>query len=157
VTVAVKVTHGSTAQSLSGSVSFFDGGALLATVGLTSSGVATLTVSLAPGAHSITASFPATDPFLGSTSAAVGIAVTAPKLHISASLITKKAGKKTARFIHLTFSDGRAAEDVRSPFQPPAFRGITLTVEDTNGDGSDDSILVTAGKGKRTRTETLAV
>jgi hypothetical protein len=80
-----------------------------------------------------------------------------PNLHISARLITRKVGKKKALFIHLTFSDGRAALDIRSPFQSPAFKGITVAAEDTNCDGSDDSILLTARKGKKKLTRTLGV
>jgi hypothetical protein len=79
------------------------------------------------------------------------------KLHISASLITRKVGRKRALFIHLTFSDGRAAEDVRSPFQPPSFRGVTVVVKDANGDGSDDSLLLSARKGKKAVTRILGV
>jgi Bacterial Ig-like domain (group 3)/Putative Ig domain len=142
------VTHGSTPQPLSGSVSFFDGGTLLGTVNLNSGGVATLTVALAPGGHSITASFPATDPFLGSTSPAVEVTV---PLQISANLITRRIRKKKLLFIHVASNDGRAARDILSPFQSPTFTGIRLTVL------QGGNVLLRGKKGTRTRTLTLAV
>jgi V8-like Glu-specific endopeptidase len=71
--------------------------------------------------------------------------------HISASLITRKVGKKKAQFIHVTFSDGRAAEDIRSPFQSPAVRGITVTVDPWG------NVVVSGKKGKRHVTANVAV
>jgi hypothetical protein len=134
-----------------------------------------LVSGLAPGAHTVgvQAEDPAGEPPVridaGSTINAVQfrtIVVPPPppsspppaatNLHISASLIIKKVGKKKVLFIHLTFSDGRAAADIRSPFQSPAFRGIKVAVKDANGDGSDDSILLTGKKGKKKLTQTLA-
>jgi hypothetical protein len=61
----------------SGSVTFLDGGASLATVALDASGEATLTVSdLAIGSHAITATFGGTAEDLGAQSGPVSIAVT---------------------------------------------------------------------------------
>jgi hypothetical protein len=74
-----------------------------------------------------------------------------PPVHIGASLITKKFGRKKALFVHVTFSDGRPAEDIRSPFQSPSFRGIAVAV-DTFG-----NVVVSGKKGKRRVTANLAL
>jgi hypothetical protein len=74
-------------------------------------------------------------------------------VHLSASLITKKASKKAKPklFIHVTFSDGRAAEDVLSPFQKPAFKNIKPSVD------AAGHVVVSAKKGQKTVMRTLSV
>lgn len=159
-----------------GTVTFYDNGTVLGQAPLNSyfgfAYATWKTSALGVGSHTITAVYSGDDSHDGSTWGATTVQIapappTPPPpppavspgvpLHVRASLITRRVGKRKAQFIHLTFSDGRAAEDVRSPFQAPAFKGITVAVKDTNGDGSDDTILVTARKGKVTRTATLAV
>jgi hypothetical protein len=65
-------------------------------------------------------------------------------VHHSATLITRKVGHKRKLFVHVTSSDGSAPEDIRSPFQKPAFKRITVTVN------AADQVVLTARKGKRT-------
>ena len=76
----------------------------------------------------------------------------APKpIHLTAVLFTKKVGKKKATFIRITSSAGGTPKALRSPFQKPAYSGITVLGKDTNGDGSDESVLVTGKKGNKIR------
>jgi hypothetical protein len=74
-------------------------------------------------------------------------------VRLTPSLFTKKPGKKgkPKLFIELTFSDGRPAEDVLSPFQKPRFKHITVSV-DAAGD-----VVVSARKGNKTVMQTLSV
>jgi hypothetical protein len=76
-----------------------------------------------------------------------------PPVHLTPSLISRKAHKKgkPKLFVQLTFSDGRPAEDILSPFQRPRFKNITVSV-DAAGD-----VVISARKGKRTVTRTLSV
>ena len=78
-------------------------------------------------------------------------------IHLTAVLFTKKVGKKKATFIRITSSAGGTPKELRSPFQKPAYKGITVLAKDTNGDGSDDSIVVTGKKGKKTRTVNISI
>jgi hypothetical protein len=72
-----------------GGATFYDGNAILGTLGLTANGnVAFSTASLSTGAHTITASFNANGPFAGSTSAPVSINVTAPPANAVRSVIS---------------------------------------------------------------------
>src|SRR5262249_50408862 len=141
-------------------VTFYDGNTVLGTAQLTqhasglfpNSYTSFTTSALVVGSHTITAVYGGDGNYEGSTSTALMVQITPeepPPLHVSASLIPKKVGKKKALFIHLTFGDDRAAEDIRSPFQPPAFKGIRVVVEDTNGDGVNDFVLLTARRGKK--------
>jgi V8-like Glu-specific endopeptidase len=159
-----------------GTVTFYDNGTVLGQAPLYSYfGYAYATWStsdLAVGSHTLTAVYGGDDSHEGGAWGAAAVQITpvvhttpagsqgvtpAAPLHVHASLITRRVGRRKALFIHLTFSNGRAAEDVRSPFQSPVFKGITVAVKDANGDGSDDSVVVTARKGRTTRTATLAV
>jgi V8-like Glu-specific endopeptidase len=157
-----------------GSVTFYDGNTVLGMAQLTQhennlvpiAYTSFTTSALNAGSHTLTAVYSGDGNYQGSTSTAIMVQMTAGttqsettglNLHIRASLIAKKFGKKKELLIQLTFSDGRPAEVIPSPFQAPAFKDIMVAVEDTNGDGSDDSILVTARKGKKTRAEILAV
>jgi autotransporter-associated beta strand protein len=78
-------------------------------------------------------------------------------IHLTAVLFTKKVGKKKATFIRIISSAGGTPKELRSPFQKPAYRGITVLAKDTNGDGSDDSVVVTGKKGKKTRTVNIRI
>jgi autotransporter-associated beta strand protein len=74
---------------------------------------------------------------------------TARPIHLTAVLFTKDVGKK-ATFIRVTSSAGGTPKVIRSPFQKPAYKGISVRAIDTNGDGSDDSIVVTGKKRRKT-------
>jgi hypothetical protein len=78
-------------------------------------------------------------------------------VHLTAVLFTKKVGKKKAQYIRVTSSAGGTPKEIRSPLQSTAFKGITVVARDSNGDGSDDSIVVSGTKkvGKKTSTITL--
>jgi hypothetical protein len=68
-------------------------------------------------------------------------------------------GKKKVQYIRVTSSAGGAPKEIQSPLQPTAYKGITVVVKDSNGDGSDDSLVVTGTKkvGKKTSSVTLGV
>ena len=85
------------------------------------------------------------------------ITPTPTHIHLTAVLFAKKVGKKKATFIRITSSAGGTPKELRSPFQKPAYRGITVLAKDTNGDGSDVSVVVTGKKGKKTRTVNIPV
>jgi hypothetical protein len=93
----------------------------------------------------------------GAASAPVAITVPSPTptptpVRRTPSLITKKAGKRGKKlFVHVTFSDGSAAEDVPSPFQKPGFKNITVSVD------AAGEVVVSARKGKKTVMRTLSV
>jgi hypothetical protein len=76
-------------------------------------------------------------------------------VHFTTVLITMKVGKKKVLFIQVTSSAGGSPVMIQSPFQSPKYKGITAVPVDTNGDGSDDSVIVSAKKGKKTVTETI--
>jgi hypothetical protein len=74
-------------------------------------------------------------------------------LGIGARLMTVKAGKKKRLAVQVFFADTGAPErQFISPFQKPAFKGISVTVGDSNGDGVADLVVLTARKGRKTVT-----
>jgi Ca2+-binding RTX toxin-like protein len=76
---------------------------------------------------------------------------------IFARLVMMKAGRKKRLMIRVFFSDtGELKAQFRCPFQRPAFRRIQTSPRDTNNDGVPDQIVVTARKGRRTRTYVYA-
>ena len=55
--------------------------------------------------------------------------------------------------VEVMFADtGAMKRQFTSPFQRPRFKDIKVSVRDTNRDGVPDQVVVTARKGKRTRT-----
>jgi len=82
----------------------------------------------------------------------------APARAIAASLVTRRHKLKKALFVHIVFADtGALKAEVRSPFQNPAFQAIRAVAADSDGDGVPDAVRVSARKGKKTVTVTLAV
>jgi hypothetical protein len=76
---------------------------------------------------------------------------------IGARLTTVKAGKKKRLEVQVLFADTGAPErQFISPFQKPAFKGISVTVRDSNGDGLADQVVLTARKGRKTVTRVFA-
>jgi hypothetical protein len=82
---------------------------------------------------------------------------TATPIHLAAVLFTKNVGKKKATFIRVTSSAGGTPKEIRSPFQRPAYKVITVRAIDTNGDGSDDSIVVTGKKRRKTGSVSIRI
>jgi hypothetical protein len=76
-------------------------------------------------------------------------------VHFTTVLVTRKVGKTKLHYIQVTSSAGGTPELIQSPFQPSKYKAITVVPADTDGDGSDDSVIVSARKGKRTVTVTL--
>src|SRR5262249_28500397 len=78
-------------------------------------------------------------------------------VHLAAILFTKKVGKKKSQYLRVTSSAGGTPKEIRSPLQSTAYKGITVVAKDTNGDGSEDSIVVSGTKkvGRKTTSITL--
>jgi hypothetical protein len=91
----------------------------------------------------------------GGTGGGTGVGVTVRGN--GAQLIMVKVGKKKKLLILVTYADtGAKQSQITSPFQKPTYKNIQVTVEDTNGDGVPDTVVLTAKKGKQTVTTTLA-
>jgi hypothetical protein len=68
-----------------------------------------------------------------------------------------KVGKRKKQMIEVDFADTGALKSRNpSPLQSPAFKNITVSVRDSNGDGVPDQVVVAARKGKKTVTMTFA-
>jgi hypothetical protein len=78
-------------------------------------------------------------------------------VHLTAILFTQKVGKKNVQFILVTSSAGGTPRQIRSPFQSTAYKGITVVAKDSNGDGSDDSIVVTGTKKRGRKTSSITI
>jgi RHS repeat-associated protein/uncharacterized repeat protein (TIGR01451 family) len=75
---------------------------------------------------------------------------------ITAQLVTVKHGKKKRLVVRVFFADtGAKDKEFTSPYQAPAFKGIQLSLRDTNGDGVPDTVVLTARKGKKTVTSLI--
>jgi hypothetical protein len=72
---------------------------------------------------------------------------------ISGFLVTRKIGSRRLLFLQIIDAlTGTVLLEIRSPFQPPRDRNITVFVQDTNGDGIADTILLEALRsGKKLR------
>jgi hypothetical protein len=75
---------------------------------------------------------------------------------ISAALFTKRVGKKKRLAIRVTRPDGLVREII-SPFQKPVYSSIRIATLDSDGDGSADTVVIRARKGKKKLTRTVAV
>jgi hypothetical protein len=81
---------------------------------------------------------------------------TAPAhVHFTTVLITRKVGKKKILYVQVTSSAGGTPKLITSPYQTPKYKNITVVPKDSNGDGSDDSVIVSGKKGKKTVTVTV--
>lgn len=67
---------------------------------------------------------------------------------VSASVILQGRGARKQLWVQVRWSDGRV-QMIRSPFQKPSFRSIVVGLRDQNGDGSFDSLRITARKDSR--------
>jgi hypothetical protein len=68
-----------------------------------------------------------------------------------------KVGKKKKLVILVAYADaGAKKSQITSPFQKPTYKNILVPVEDTNGDGLHDTVVLIAKKGKKTVTAILA-
>lgn len=108
-TVVLAATISSADGVPTGQVTFLDGKNTLGTAALNDSGVAALRVNtLAPGTHSLTASYAGDDKFGGSTSAAASVSVTSPDFAVGATpaSATVIAGNSTQFVLTVTPSSG---------------------------------------------------
>jgi hypothetical protein len=131
-----------------GGATFYDGNAILGTLGLTANGTVEFsTASLSTGTHTITATFNANGPFAGSTSAAVTINVTAAPANAIRSVISllQKIDPATSRSILVASVDAQT----RAPFGMVTFLdngSIFGTAEiDTTGAASLDAGFLASG------------
>jgi len=87
-----------------GTVTFYDGANILGAPTLNTSGVATFTTStLSVGVHSITASYPASSTYSGSTSAAISVTVTsAPLIGTTSTLAASSTTVNSGASVTLT-------------------------------------------------------
>jgi len=77
---------------------------------------------------------------------------------ILASLVRIKVKRKAKLDVRVSYADtGAIKSQFRSPFQQPAFRKISVSVKDGNGDGVADTVVLTARKGRKTFTRQFAV
>jgi hypothetical protein len=83
-----------------------------------------------------------------------------PARSLVVALETVKKGHQRRLIIVVRFADtGEIKVQFDSPFNPPGFRRISVSLLDQNGDGVGDAVQVTAlkaGPGKRLVTRTLA-
>jgi hypothetical protein len=136
VTLTAKVTSG--AGTPSGSVTFLDGGAPLGAAAVDGSGVATLTVTLGPGAHSLTAVYAGGSTFAGSSSPAVGVSVAPPPLTGDVTAVvsvsqTPGPGRKTVKTVTLTLVNG-SGQEIQGPLVV-VLNGLKPTVRVSGASG----------------------
>jgi hypothetical protein len=74
---------------------------------------------------------------------------------LTALLMRKKSGKTQRLVIRL--SRGGVVREILSPFQKPQFSAIQVVAQDTDGDGADDTAVVTASKGKKKMKRTFTI
>ncbi|MGI4829094.1 MAG: Ig-like domain repeat protein [Janthinobacterium lividum] len=137
------------AQTPAGNVTFSDGTTTLGTAPLDASGQATLTTnSLAPGTHTLTASFPTAGAFLGSASAAISevILTSGFALNLTPSAITVQAGQKGTVAVALTSLGNFAGPLALSFGAMPAYAGASFapgTITLAAGSNGTASLLLT--------------
>jgi hypothetical protein len=68
---------------------------------------------------------------------------------VGVTLRTRRFGKHKKLVAEVLFSGGLPAREVVAPFQKPAFQGLRAVLQDLDGDGTFDSLLFTARKGKK--------
>jgi len=104
-TVTLTATVGSVGPTATGSVTFLDAGTPIGSAQLNSAGVATFTTTqLALGTHPLTASYPPTGSFNGSTSLVVNevIVQSGFNLTLSPNTLTLQAGKQGSTTVQLS-------------------------------------------------------
>jgi hypothetical protein len=77
-------------------------------------------------------------------------------LSASLALVSKNRRAPKRLVIRVPFSDGTVREIV-SPFQKPQFAGILASLIDTDGNGTMDSLQITARRGARKVVRTLSL
>jgi uncharacterized delta-60 repeat protein len=70
--------------------------------------------------------------------------------------LRSRRGKPAKLVLRIPLASGELREIV-SPFQKPRFTAIKVTLQDTNGDGFFDSVLITARKGKKKLSRTISL
>jgi uncharacterized delta-60 repeat protein len=81
-----------------------------------------------------------------------------PSVPLSVSLVPLRSrpGRPTKLVLRIPLASGELQEII-SPFQKPRFTAIKVTLQDTDGDGFFDSVLVTARKGKKKVSRTITL
>lgn len=69
---------------------------------------------------------------------------------LTAVLFSRRVRTTRRLFLRVLFADsGQVKREFASPFQKPVFRGIAVTLLDTDGNGAADTVVLTARKGKK--------
>jgi 3-methyladenine DNA glycosylase Mpg len=68
---------------------------------------------------------------------------------IAVMLVPRRFGKKTKLVAEVLFAGGLPPLDVTAPYQQPTYHAITVMPQDFNGDGTFNSLLFSARRGKR--------
>ncbi len=100
-TATVHAMQGATFDN-GGSVTFTDGGVELGTASVGGGGVATLSVVLAPGGHSVTAVYSGDVHFTGSPSQPVGVTVTGSQIKTTTQLTASPSSVQAGQFVTFT-------------------------------------------------------
>jgi len=142
VTFTATVTGGNPVDRAGQSVQFLDGGVVIGVGILDAAGQATFTTStLAPGAHTITASYLGDLCFLPSSASLVQI-INVPPLRIFAT----GADAGGAPQVNVYDADTQLLRYSFYAYSPGFTGGVRVAVADVNGDGSDD-VITGAGPG----------
>jgi hypothetical protein len=73
-------------------------------------------------------------------------------------LANVRKGRRRVLKVRVLFADtGAVRAEILSPFRPPAYRALTATLLDLDGDGTLDAVLLTARQGKRRLRRTLTL
>jgi hypothetical protein len=88
--------------------------------------------------------------------AAAGTDVKSVPHPVGVALRPKRSVKHWSLVAEVGFGGGLAARDMVTPFQQPSFQGLRAVLQDLDGDGTFDSLLFTAQKGKRKVSRTIS-
>jgi hypothetical protein len=168
VTFTVHV-EGSSIPYPTGTVTFYDGVAVLGTAQLSYylddiSSASFTTSALAVGSHSIMAVYGGDGTYPSGASQPLTVQITpaavsqpeppppppAPPLPVAVLLVTHHVGKHNVLMGEVLFSDGSLLPDIAVPFQQPNYQRIAAVLANVNAADGTFDLLFTARNGKKT-------